>query len=297
MKNILVTGISGFLGWHLYKGLPKKLNLIGIYNQTPPKKIREFFWELDLNDFNRVLKFLNKRKIDAIIHAAAVSSLQACEKNPDYAYRNNVVIPTLLADYARERGIPFVFLSSDQVFDGKTGLYAHDDYPTPVNLYGKQKLEAEKRILTLYPKAAVLRLPLLYGYTHRRQNFIWEWSKKMQHGEKVHAFTDEFRTPISGEDAAKGIYLLLEKKCKGVWHLGGTERLSRYEMALLLAKSLGFKSKLVKGVSLSEVDLPVARPADVSLISARSYSMGFAPLPFSESLDRLSSKLGKKLRK
>lgn len=297
MKNILVTGISGFLGWHLYKNMPKKWNLIGTYFQSPPKKVKEDFWKVDLNDIDYTLQFLDTHKIDAIIHTAAVAGLQACEDDPDYSYRFNVVIPALLADYARERGIHFAFLSTDQVFDGQSGLYAYDDYPTPINLYGKQKLEAEKRILTIYPTAAVFRLPLLYGYSPRRNNFLWEWAARMQNGKKVQAFTDEYRTPVSGEDAAKGILLLTEKKVSGIWHLGGAERLSRYEMVTQLSNNLGFKSKLIKPTTIAEADLPVARPADVSLISARSYALGYAPLTFQETLDQLSPKLKKKLRK
>jgi dTDP-4-dehydrorhamnose reductase len=113
----------------------------------------------------------------------------------------------------------------------------------------------------------------------------------------VTAFTDEYRTPVSGEDAARGILLLTEKKVSGVWHLGGTERLSRYEMANQLANKLGFKSKLVKPMTIAEAGLSIARPPDVSLISARSYALGYSPLSFDETLDQLAPKLQKKLRK
>jgi len=297
MKNILVTGVSGFLGWNIVKIRPKGWNILGIYHKNIPKKTRDSYYKADLNKVQSLFKLLDKKRIDTIIHLAAVSKLQDCAKDPDYSYRINVVLTALLAEYAKERGIHFVFISTDQVFDGQKGMYSYEDNPAPLNLYGKQKYEAERRVLNIHPTACVIRLPLLFGYSPRHNNFLWEWATNLEEGKRVKAFEDEYRTPLAVDDAARGIILLVHHRFSGIWHLGGKERLSRYEMALQLANTLDYKEKLIKPSLQSDLKNTPIRPADVSLINTKSYTAGFDPKLYQEALQELSPKLKKKIRK
>ena len=296
MKRILVTGISGFLGWHFARFMPSKYKLIGIFNTNKVVGGDKRFWEIDITDFEYFHQFMDQMKPDAIIHTAAMSRPADCEKYPDLSYKINVVVPTLMADYARSNKIPFVFTSSDLVFNGRQGKYHFDDIPDPVNLYGRQKFEAERRILSVHPAATIVRLPLLYGFSPHHKNFIEEWSERLLKGKKVHAFTDEYRSALRARDAVKGIVLLLEKKKVGIWHLGGPDKLSRYKMGQLLAKELGLSKDLIKGSLIEDKNPFPARPADVTLNSRNTNALGFDPKSMKDALTKILPKVLKKLK-
>jgi dTDP-4-dehydrorhamnose reductase len=285
MNRILVTGISGFLGWHFSQKSFKGLKIHGVFNNSKKLQGRQRFWKLDIADYNYFQKFLDQLNPEAIVHLAAVSKPADCLEDPDFSYKMNVIIPSFLALYAREKGIPFIFTSSDLVFDGENGAYSYESSPSPISLYGKQKYEAEQRILKVHPTATVLRLPLLYGYTPNRSNFLTDWIKKLKKGKPVVAFTDEFRSPVYVKDARKGILSLLVEQKTGIWHLGGKERLDRYSMALQLAKQMNVSKDLIIPKLQKEVDFSEPRAADVSLESDRTFLEGFDPRSFKEGVE------------
>lgn len=286
MKNILVTGISGFLGWHFTQKSFKGLKIHGIYKDSRNVPNKDAYAAFDLAKFKQFEKYLAKLKPDAIIHLAAVSKPKDCLQDPDYSYKMNVVVPNLLALYAREQKIPFIFTSTDLVFDGTMGNYGFEATPKPINLYGQQKYEAEKRVLHTHPMATILRLPLLYGYTPKRANFLTDWIKSLKKGKPIVAFTDEYRSPIYVKDARKGILKLLTNQKTGIWHLGGSERIDRYSMALQLAKKMKVSTDLVIPKSQKEVELLVPRPSDVSLNSDHTFLEGFEPRRYKDGLER-----------
>jgi dTDP-4-dehydrorhamnose reductase len=285
MKKIVVTGISGFLGLHFSSAPRSAWEIHGIYYQNGNHLTStQYTWEADLNDLEYTKVIFDQIEPEAIIHLAAVSKPADCLQDTDYSYRLNVIIPAFLAQYAYAKRIPFYFASTDLVFDGTKGFYSYLDRPNPVNLYGKQKYEAERRILDIHPAAAVLRLPLLYGHTPKRNNFITDWMDQLNAGQEVMAFTDEYRTPLYVRDAVRGILKLLRKRKSGIWHLAGPERLSRHEMALQVADLLGANLALVVGKKQAEVSLHVPRPADVSLICEKANAENFYARKFSEGL-------------
>ena len=269
--------------------------MIGVYNHTKDLAKDSRFTQIDLRNFNALRKWILKMKPDAIINLAAVSNLSAVEENSDYAYQLNVVIPSMIASLAFEANIPYLYTSSDQVFDGKKGNYDFGDMPEPIHLYGKQKFEAERRILSAHPQATIVRLPLLYGYAPGRANFLLEWSERLIAEKKVKAFTDEYRTPIRARDAVKGIVDLLTQERIGIWHLGGPEKLSRYEMGRLIAKELKVDTDLVIPVKQKDLDLHPSRPSDVSLNSDKTFGTGFEPKSMEEALPKIIAKLKKKI--
>ncbi|MEO0339978.1 MAG: SDR family oxidoreductase [Bacteroidota bacterium] len=285
--RVLVTGISGFLGYYFIQYAPKAWRVSGTYLHHQPFKDSLFFKEIDLQNISKVRKFIKKVKPDAIVHTAAISKPAQCESNPDASYRLNVVTPTYLALAAREMKVPFVFTSTDLVFDGENAPYLPDSPTSPVNLYGKQKKEAERRVLDIYPDATIVRLPLLYGISLQGKNFLTEWQSKLQQGETVNAFTDEFRSTAHAKDIITGVQLLIDQQLSGIWHLGGPESLSRYQMAILLAQQLKVDEKLVHSSQQKELALLPKRPANVTLDSEASYQMGFKAHPMKAVLQQI----------
>ncbi len=108
------------------------------------------------------------------------------------------------------------------------------------------------------------------------KRFLQQWIDQLRCGNTLSLFTDEFRTSVSATDAARGL-LMFTGNVNGILHLGGKERMSRYDFGLLLAQHLGISQDLIIGCKQSDVKMAAPRPADVSLNSTKAFSMGFSP--------------------
>jgi dTDP-4-dehydrorhamnose reductase len=282
MKKVLITGVSGFLGEMLLQTAPTQTALWGIYHTNNVKAKNVNLISLDLTDFRSLERFIHQIKPDAIIHAAALSKPNACQVQPELSFTINVQVSEYLAALAAEYQIPFVFTSTDLVFDGKNAPYKEEDTPYPICVYGEHKAIAEKSILTIHPQSIVARLPLMYGISSRIPNFFKDWQIQLKTGQSITAFSDEYRTAAYGLDVAKGIWLLLQQQQSGIWQLGGKERMSRLEFALQMANYLGCSKALVVAAQQKDICMPAPRPADVSLDSSKAFSLGYSPLLLSD---------------
>jgi dTDP-4-dehydrorhamnose reductase len=280
-RQLLVTGASGFLGWHLCRAAqadwPTPWQVEGTYHRHCPTLLGVRLHPLDLTDAQATGDCLKAIAPDAVIHTAALSQPNRCEQEPDHSYAINVLATRHLAQYCAQRHIPFVFTSTDQVFDGQAAPYDETSAPRPINRYGQHKAEAEALVQTLHPTAAICRLPLLYGpASPTAKCFLQGFLHTLTVGQPLALFTDEFRTPAYVEDVAAGLLLAL-KKTSGLLHLGGPERLSRYEFGLRMAEVFGFDADLLVPSHQADVAMPAARPVDVSSHSQRAFDLGYRP--------------------
>jgi len=116
---------------------------------------------------------IDKETFSGIIHCAAKCNVNDVTSDPNIAYLVNVESTNLLAQIAKRKNIHFTFISTNYVFDGQKGApYNTDDPTNPINDYGKQKAEAELKVLASNPSAAILRISLQYGRHGRR--FLWD---------------------------------------------------------------------------------------------------------------------------
>ena len=164
---------------------------------------------------------------EAIVNCAAVSSPGACEVNPAQAQALNVALPALLAQLAHHVSARFVHLSSEQVFDGaQTTPYRAGDAPSPIQLYGRQKLESERAVDAVAPEEAVtLRAPLLMGNSlaGRRsphERLFADWAE----GRVPRLYTDEFRQPCTSENLAEVMLDAASGRMCGAWCTGPAPR-------------------------------------------------------------------------
>jgi dTDP-4-dehydrorhamnose reductase len=169
------------------------------------------------------------------------------------------------------------------VFDGTKGSYSETDQPNPINKYGAQKAEAEKMVLSIAQNATIFRLPLMFGHVHGKQSYLTQMIRSLQSQQEVKLFIDEYRSICGVNSVAKGILSLLDKS-NGIIHLGGKERLSRYEFGAIAAKVFGCNTALLKPCRQEDVPMPAPRPKDVSLNSAKGIYLGFRPLGIEEEL-------------
>jgi dTDP-4-dehydrorhamnose reductase len=251
---VLITGAAGLIGYYLIKTAPRwasQWDVRGITRQ-----------DVDLTDAALLTGVVRSLKPLAIIHCAALSRTKDCEQDSERARRINVEITAHLAQLSQD--IPFIFLSSGEVFDGRTGWYGETDEPNPINVYGQTKLEAE-RVVLQNPRHTVVRIVLTAGTSqHGDRSFVEDMCRVVKAGKDVTLYADEFRCPLPAGVIARVIWELVDRKQPGLYHLGGSERLSRWEIGeTLLPWYPELKGHLVKGSAGNHVGSP--RPADLSL--------------------------------
>jgi dTDP-4-dehydrorhamnose reductase len=277
--KILITGASGFLGGYLVQAAQGSGELIGTYWEHPLALPGVDLHRLDLTNLVEVAQFVRKVRPHAIVHAAALADLDTCETQKDLAWRTNVDAARMLAAVARELGSRLVHISTDMVFDGKRGNYSEDDPAEPISYYGYSKRAAEDDVLRAYPEALVVRVALLYGFpVAGGRSFSAEIYRSLRTGLKAKVFADQFRSPIWAGNAAAGIMELARTQRSGIFHLGGSERVSRADFARELARQMAGDMQLLEEISMYEFKWLVPRPQDVSLNSGRARQILKTPL-------------------
>jgi len=232
---------------------------------------------LDLTNSKEVESWLSQLQPDGVIHTAALSKPNQCEQEPDLSYQVNVEATRTLARFCSSRQIPLVFTSTEQVFDGESAPYPETAHPSPINVYGRHKYEAEQILQQLHPQAVICRMPLMYGLPGpTSQSFVQGFIQKLEAQQPLPLFVDEYRSPAYVEDAAEGLLMALEKGV-GMLHLGGPERISRYQFGLLLAEIFNLDGASISPSYRAEVPMPAARPADLTTHNHRAIAMGYAP--------------------
>jgi dTDP-4-dehydrorhamnose reductase len=287
MKKLLITGASGFLGWHLCQLAKQEWEIYGTYLSHPLEIPGMKILQADLTNFQELKRIFNDVKPEAVIHTAAHSQPNFCQTNPKESHAINVIASCNIAGLCADNSIPCAFTSTDLVFDGLNAPYRETDAVCPVNLYGEQKAIAEADMLERYPMTAVCRMPLMFGAaTPTAKSFIQPFIQTLQAEKELNLFIDEFRTPVSGTTAAKGLLLALEK-VNGMIHLGGKERISRYDFGQILVEVLQLPATRLKSCRQQDVKMAAPRPTDVSLDSSKAFALGYQPLSVREELEAI----------
>lgn len=279
MKRLLVTGASGFLGWNVCaEALRRGWRVCGTVHSHPVAAAGVEMTPVDLRNTAAVGGLVETYRPDAVIHLAAVSQPNVCEREPRASREVNVTATQAIAGVCATAGISLVFSSSDLVFDGTRAPYREGDAVSPVSEYGRQKVAAEQVLRESAGTAVVCRMPLMYGDPGPvATSFIQPWIAALRRGDELRLFVDEYRTPVSGRDAARGLLLAVEHPGP-LYHLGGGERISRYEFGQRLAAAFGLDAGLIRPTKQAEVSLAAPRPPDVSLDSTKARDeLGYSP--------------------
>ena len=289
MKRLLITGASGFLGWNIAQKAKAEWTVIGTHHShsanipgiTPVK--------IDLTKFNDLKTLFREKKPAAVIHTAALSEPNFCQENQNTSYRINTEAAINLAGFCCDLDIPCLFTSTDLVFDGLNPPYSEEDKPSPLNVYGEHKLLAEIGMKNRCASVVICRMPLMFGSSGAPESsFLQPLLRRMRSGAAVNLFVDEFRTPLSGKNAAEGLIIALEK-LPDVVHFGGVERISRYEFGKLAMEVFNYQNANLNPCKQQDIQMPAPRPRDVSLTNAKALQMGFRPEPLKVSLERLKA--------
>ena len=254
--RVALFGASGLLGWTINQGLKLRGFQTIPYRLLDDKNsVFESFRFLDLDDGSKVTRELLDLWPDAIINCAAISSPDVVNQDPKTARRINVNSAQKLAEISTHLGARFIHISSDMVFGGREEPYRSTDTPGPLNEYGNQKLESEKKVLFAADEnVVVLRLTLMNGNSPRANRSPHERIfESIQKGKPLTLFDDEYRQPCSADNVASVVVELLERpNLNGLFHWAGDDVLTRYELGLRILERFGLSTNLIKRGSLND---------------------------------------------
>ncbi len=279
MKNniILITGSSGFVGQYLASKFCKNFYVIGIDTELIKNNYCDRFYKFDIRDSKKLKKIFENNRINYVIHSAAVKDLLWCENNKKEAYDVNFVSSIKLCFLSRKNKAKFIYISSDQVFDGKSKNSKENSNKNPINYYGKLKDMVEEKIV-YFKDVAICRTAMVFGNIPKNQRKLFNKIKnenslgvqgfivqhliyKLSKNQKIILPQDEYCNPTSNMLLFKQIKIVIEKNLSGILHLCGGERISRYNFGKKIAKTYNLNVNLIDPLKFNN---PL-RPKDVSM--------------------------------
>lgn len=285
--RILVTGATGFLGRTLLS-LAGDVEWMGCGRQ--PRAAGIPYRQVALADRQAVAALVAELAPDWVINAAAMTDVDACERDALAARQANVDIPENLAAACAATGAGLVHISTDYVFDGQRGPYGEGDAANPLSCYGQFKLESEG-ILEKMERVIVVRTLWLYGYAPQAGgNFLTWVLRGLSGGRPLRVFADQWGNPTYIRDLACALVSLCGREARGLLHVGGATFMTRWEMAREVARFFGMDGALLEPVPTCAAGLPAARPLRSGLrTDALEAVLGRRPLRFVEGLQHLAA--------
>jgi dTDP-4-dehydrorhamnose reductase len=264
----VVVGASGQVGTQM-------LDALGPGALATSRLEREGWLRMDLaglSEISQAAALLDAEAPDAIYCVGGMTHVDGCEAEPEMAWKTNARGPGVLAAYARERRLPFVYFSTEYVFDGAeedAGPYAEEAGTNPLSVYGRSKLEGEQLVLEAHAEALVLRTTVVYGPDPRQMNYLYALMRNLMAGTRMRVPEDQISTPTYNRDLIAAAFGLVKAGESGVWHVAGPERMGRLAFAQEIALRLGLDAELLEGVATSALGQVAVRPLDAGLATEK----------------------------
>lgn len=217
-----------------------------------------------------ISNLVNEMRPDVIVHSAALTDVDRCEREKELAYKMNVEGTRVLAEAAENASSFLVYISTDYVFDGLRGMYREDETTNPVNYYGYSKLLGEQ-----FCRGCIARTCVIYGSrpASGKVNFALWLINSLRSGKEVHVVTDQFITPTLNTNLARMVLEAANRRLRGVFHLAGATRISRYDYAMELARVFDLDSSLIVPSRMADLKWDAKRPIDSSLDTSKATQM------------------------
>jgi dTDP-4-dehydrorhamnose reductase len=266
MTRSLIVGASGQVGHQICQALGAE-HAIGTFRSGAPGNgitldLREL---LDQPDKARAL--IREVEPDAVYCAGAMTHVDGCESEPKKAMEVNCFAPSILANAAAEADVPFVFFSTEYVFDGKNGPYSETAAANPISVYGRSKWMGENAVRRVHPNALILRTTVVYGFDPAGKNFLYSLRAACLERRTFRAPVDQISTPTYNKDLASAAIRLVKTKASGVFHVCGRELLSRYDFAIAAIRAMGLNASFLSSVTTAELKQVAPRPLTAGLLT------------------------------
>lgn len=301
MKTILVTGSNGLLGQKLsdklYNHPTIKLIATSKGENRHPFQNELNYHSLDITNEEEVNSIVALIKPDVIIHTAAMTNVDLCEKEQENCRKLNVDAVNFIAKACKTHHVYLVHLSTDFIFDGEKGMYLETDEPNPLSFYGQSKLDAENVIIAADIEYSILRTIIVYGVTAEmsRSNIVL-WAKgALEKGDPINVVDDQFRSPTLAEDLADACILAAEQEPTGIFNASGKDYMSVYEMVQRIAVFFKLNTSLINRTNSSTLNQTARRPPKTGFVLDKiKATIGYNPHNFEDGLQIVSDQLIKR---
>lgn len=265
VRTVLIVGGSGLLGLNLGISLRSGFHcILGLHHRYPPTPFVETR-KANLTDPVERADTLDGCAPDIIINAAGLTSVERCQSEPQHADEVNHKLASALARDTYSRGIKFVHISTDHLFDGTKSLYSETDPVSPVNVYGSTKVAAEQSVRVENPDALIIRTNFFGWGPSYKPSFSDMILASVRKHKPISLFTDAYFTPIYTSSLTEKIIYLLNTGSSGTFNICSNKRISKYEFGQKLCRVFSYSEKYLISSELKQRDDLVYRPRDLSL--------------------------------
>jgi len=298
VKKVLITGAHGLLGQKISLILARESDaeiLMTDIQRTTPFDVPRFdYHQLDVTRLGDVKSLVASYRPDVIINTAAKTDVDDCEIQRQEAWCVNVDSVKHLVIAARKlERCRIIHISTDYVFSGEEGMYSEDSRPNPVNYYGKSKLAAENVLRAGGVDHLIVRTQLLYGTgVNIRKNFVLWTLAMLKQGKPFGVVDDQVGNPTLVDDLAFAILKLAETSTEGLYHVAGSEAVSRYDWARAIAMVFGLDPDVIYPIRTAELHQSARRPMNSTFVTLKFESeFGFGLSNIQQGLERFRSQL------
>jgi len=224
--KIIVSGANGQLG----------TDIVNVFNENGNLVFALTHDIADISDKNAIEEIISQQKPDLFINTAAFHNVDKCEEDIETAMLINSKAAAQLSELSKKYNFQLIHISTDYVFDGAKGKpYIETDETSPLNNYGKSKLEGEKAVLEINPQNVVVRVSAIYGSNPCRAkgglNFIQLMLKLASENKDIAVVDSEFVSPTNTKDIAKQLVKIAESNLSGIIHATSEGECSWYDLA------------------------------------------------------------------
>ncbi len=297
MKNIFITGSNGLLGQAIVTIFTRESDFILKLSSVEKESYLDYgheYIQLDITNKEAVKKIIKFYSPDVIINCAAYTDVDKCETERELCWKLNVDAVKNLIIAARLEDSKIVHYSTDYVFNGNKGPYTEEDKPNPISFYGRSKLASENALISSGVNYVIIRTMVLIGMGKNvKPNFALWMINKLRNNEPINIVDDQIGNTTMADDLAYGSLKIVEKDCKGIYNIAGSDIISRLEYAMILCEVFKLNKNLISPIKTSQLNQPAPRPLNSGLITNKASSeLGFQTMDSLEGLRLLKVQLG-----
>ena len=261
---MLITGVSGLLGSNLAYYFKDKYEILGLYNSNPVLLDGIYTEKCDITESDNIERTVSDFSPNVIIHCAALTNVDECEADKEYAKLVNVSATKNIGEAISDKDIKLIYISTDSVYDGVKGNFSEDDEVNPQNYYGQTKYEGELEV-SKHSNSLILRTNL-FGWNVQDKYSLGEWIlKELKANKRINGFKDAYFSTIYTMELARIIDISIQKNITGVFNCGSTDSCSKYEFAIRIANRFNLDKKSINAISIDKFNFKAKRGKNFSL--------------------------------
>ena len=266
MLRILLTGSNGLLGQKIVYASLKRNDIQLLATSEGENRLHSkagyHYASMDITNADEVTAIIENFKPHCIINTAAMTNVDACEKDQENCWKMNVEAVRTMTELCELHNIHLIQLSTDFVFDGEKGYYSEEDVPNPLSHYARSKYESEKVVQQARIDSAIIRTIIIYGVVDDKQRsnvVIWTINSLRQQKD-INVISDQMRSPTLAEDLADACVQAALKRATGIYHVSGSETMSILEMVNRTADFFQLDKKYIHPITTDQLKQPAKRP-------------------------------------